>query len=146
MVQIFYCYFMCSLHWAYGGHWHRFPPTLQRWVRGWGRETNTPRPPHPTPPYPRPAPACKCGHLWLDGGSLLWNPSLPVFSMWKKWGIVRLLQWERNTHTGGLSHTLSVAGIFLQLTRYFEEQWLLVVFLFPSSPTLDKEYLGITDG
>lgn len=80
------------------------------------------------PPSHRPSSDYGCGHLWLVGGSWLWNPSPHIFSMWKKWVTVRLQQWE--IYTRGPTHAPASAGIFPSLSPYSEEQWLPVVFDF----------------
>ncbi len=141
-----YLYFVCLVcMWLVEVTDTDFHPYITAWVWGWGQKTNR-------APSHCPAPVYECGHLWLDGGSLLWNPSPHVVSMWKKWGTVRLLQRERDTHAGGLLHTLTSAGIFLPLAPYCDEQWLLMVFFclffarFLFFQHWIKEYLAVISG
>ena len=82
---------MCAFHVAFGGHWHTFPPIHYSPALRVRLELKA-------RPLTSPRPCYECGHLWLDGGSLLWNPSPRVVSMWKRWGTVRLQQRERNAH------------------------------------------------
>lgn len=115
-----------------------FHPYRRAWRWGWGQEINR-------APSLYSAHAYEYWHFWLDGGSLLWNPSPRVVSMWKKkWGTVRLLQRESGTHTGGLSRTQSSAGIFLHLPRILMNNDYLLCFVFGSISllsTLDKGIL-----
>ena len=129
---------MCTFHVAFGGHWHTFPPIHYSPAR-------RVRPELKARPLTSPRPCYECGHLWLDGGSLLWNPSPHVVSMWKKWGTVRLQQRERNAHTYTHRRTVThSAGIFLPLAPHSDEQWLLVVFGFwLFFQHWMKDYLGI---